>query len=136
MSTNEQSNQDLEAENAAETYRVLLGFHEALRKSRRDFPALKNYNQYLVAGALLSADSVNLPIDISALAAYTNMQRSSLYKTLARMEQEKLVELYTIAGDKKRKYVKSTKLLVDQYIELLDHTKILMEFATTRLGSS
>jgi len=116
-----------------EEYRVLSGFHEALRKSRHDSPGLKNFNQYLVAGALMSAEMVNMPIDISALSAYTNLQRSSLYKTLAKMEKENLIELYTIDGDKKRKYVRGTKILMDQYINLLEQTKNLIDLTSKRL---
>ncbi len=81
----------------------------------------------------MSAEMVNLPIDISALSAYTNLQRSSLYKTLAKMEHEKLIELYTIDGDKKRKYVRGTKTLMDQYINLLEQTKNLIDLTSKRL---
>ena len=81
----------------------------------------------------MSAEMVNLPIDISALSAYTNLQRSSLYKTLAKMEQESLIELYTIDGDNKRKYVRGTKLLMDQYLNLLEQTKNLIDLTSKRL---
>ncbi len=81
----------------------------------------------------MSAEMVNMPIDISALSAYTNLQRSSLYKTLAKMEKENLIELYTIDGDKKRKYVRGTKILMDQYINLLEQTKNLIDLTSKRL---
>ena len=87
------------------------------------FPALNNNNQYVISVALLNADLLDFKPDISTLIAYTGLGNSSIYKALNRMMKENLIEIYTIPGDQKRKYVRATNKLIDQHVKYLEVAK-------------
>ncbi|PHQ70114.1 MAG: hypothetical protein COB93_06305 [Sneathiella sp.] len=110
----------------------LSSFTVAMTKIRTSSPALSNYNQFLITSALASADIVGFDPDISTLIAYTKLSSSSMYKALKNMEDQNLIEYYFIPNDNKRKYVRSTKLLIDQYLDYLNQTNFLIEIITDR----
>ncbi len=107
---------------------------EGARKTRRESPTFNNFNQHLVAEALASGHILGMHTDISALIHHTRLSKSSLYNTLAAMEEKKFIEYYHLSDDNKRRYVKSTKLLINQYLEFLENIKQLMDIAQDRLN--
>lgn len=112
---------------------IIAGFLEAIGSARGEFPALKNHNQYLVATALLSAEIAGIQIDISAIANYTGLHRSSTYKTLFRMEKDGLISFYQVPGESKRRCVAAQKRLLDQQYSFIRHTRELLRIASKQL---
>lgn len=116
-----------------ERFRMLSAFSEGLKDCRLQFKTLSNYNQYQVASAVMTVDILDQPIDISALAAYTRMHRSTLYNTLNRMTDSGMLELYCVKGDNKRKYVRATPLLANEYFSFLNDIQKLITITHHRL---
>jgi len=92
----------------------------ASNEARLAHPALLNFNQYLISMTLMNANMLGFETDISTLIVYTGIGNSSVYNALEKMEEKKLIEFYEKAGDKKRKYVRAKKALIDQHLDYFD----------------
>ncbi|PHR03348.1 MAG: hypothetical protein COB29_13320 [Sulfitobacter sp.] len=112
-----------DGDSTAEEHILLSGFGEAILKFQTESPDLGNHNQYVVAIVLFNSQITGDEYDISALSAQTGLQRSSLKITLKRMNKKKLIEYYTSRTDNRKKYIRGTKVLFNQYLNLLDTTK-------------
>jgi len=111
---------------------LMSGFHEALLKARRASPNLNNHNQFLIANSLFSAEILNQHSDIASLSAHTSLNKSSLYLTLDRMLDKKLITYYFLKNDNKRKYVKMGLSLENQYIKLMKDTHSFSEMISKK----
>ncbi len=113
--------------------RIVFSFTEAFRETRLRYPCLKNYNHYQVARAVLSVDILEKPLDISALVAFTGINRSTTYAVLNKLVGLDLITIYTLPNDHRRKYVKATEKLKSEFFNFLEDIEILIEISAGRL---
>lgn len=116
-----------------EKYRILSAFSEAIEDTRLQFDVLKNHNEYLITSALVNAEINGSQFDISALANYTKLHRSTLYNTLTRMSNAGLITIYGLDSDKKRRFVKAQEELHCAYIKYLEDLNKLLLLTNSEL---
>ncbi|MEP4193485.1 MAG: MarR family winged helix-turn-helix transcriptional regulator, partial [Sneathiella sp.] len=102
-----------------ERIRTVFSFTEDFGEVRLKYSALKNHYQYRIAHAVMSVDISEKPLDISALIAFTGMNRSTTYDVLRKMEKSDLVEVYELSADKRRKYIRATETLKSEFFQFL-----------------
>ncbi len=117
-----------------EKEKIIFSFIGNFDAARQRYSSLNNYNQYHVARAAMSVEMSGKPIDISALIAFTGINRSTIYDILKKMVKSDLIEIYTIPEDNRRKYVRATGRLKSDFLNFLRDVDISIKNSACRLN--
>lgn len=117
---------------SADELRDTAGAARAIEQIKTESGIFENKNLYLVTNAIMSADIVGTPMDITSISHYTGIQRSSAYNTIHTMEDKKLLICYSVITDKRRRFAEPTELLINQYLTYLSKLSNIINFTANK----